>query len=56
MLYTQPTPGVACTGAVIAIIGAYPSIAVDLAWIGSSAGGDVRKGTKIPQSNQKLLT
>lgn len=44
VLYTQSKPGVAYAGAVIAAMGVFPTIAVDLAWAGSAAGGDVRKG------------
>jgi hypothetical protein len=44
ILYTQARPGPAYAGAVIATVGVYPTIAVDLAWAGSAAGGDIRKG------------
>ena len=44
VLYTQSKPGAGYAGAVIAAMGVYPTIAVDLAWAGSAAGGDVRKG------------
>jgi hypothetical protein len=44
ILYTQETPGAGYAGAVLATMGVYPTIAVDLAWAGSAAGGDVRKG------------
>lgn len=44
VLYTQTKPGVAYVGAILAAVGVYPTIAVDLAWAGSAAGGDVRKG------------
>ncbi|KAF8070071.1 major facilitator superfamily domain-containing protein [Lyophyllum atratum] len=47
VLYTQEKPGVAYTGAVLAAMGAYPTIAIDLAWAGSSVGGDTRKGVVI---------
>lgn len=45
VLYTQTKPGAAYAGAVLAAVGVYPTIAVDLAWAGSAAGGDTRKGT-----------
>lgn len=45
VLYTQTKAGVAYAGAVLAAMGAYPTIAIDLAWAGSASGGDVRKGT-----------
>ncbi|RDB16719.1 hypothetical protein Hypma_002552 [Hypsizygus marmoreus] len=47
VLYTQAKAGVAYFGAVLAAMGAYPTIAIDLAWAGSAAGGDVRKGVLI---------
>ncbi|TFK67364.1 MFS general substrate transporter [Pluteus cervinus] len=47
VLYTQDKPGPAYIGAILAAVGVYPTIAVDLAWAGSAAGGDVRKGVVI---------
>ncbi|KAJ7646966.1 major facilitator superfamily domain-containing protein [Roridomyces roridus] len=47
VLYTQKVPGVAYAGAILAAVGVYPTIAVNLAWAGSIAGGDVRKGVVI---------
>ncbi|KAJ7497619.1 major facilitator superfamily domain-containing protein [Mycena latifolia] len=47
VLYTQRAPGAGYAGAVLAAVGVYPTIAVDLAWAGSIAGGDVRKGVVI---------
>ncbi|KAJ7217701.1 major facilitator superfamily domain-containing protein [Mycena pura] len=47
ILYTQKSPGAGYAGAVLAAVGVYPTIAVDLAWAGSIAGGDVRKGVVI---------
>ncbi|KAJ7693323.1 major facilitator superfamily domain-containing protein [Mycena rosella] len=47
VLYTQTAPGAGYAGAVLAAVGVYPTIAVDLAWAGSIAGGDVRKGVVI---------
>jgi MFS family permease len=47
VLYTQTRPGAAYAGAVLAAMGVYPTIAVDLAWAGGNAGGDVRKGKKL---------
>lgn len=44
VLYTEVRPGPAYAGAILAAVGVYPTIAVDLAWAGSIAGGDVRKG------------
>ncbi|KAF8893538.1 major facilitator superfamily domain-containing protein [Infundibulicybe gibba] len=47
VLYTQTSPGAGYAGAILAAIGVFPTIAVDLAWAGSAAGGDVRKGVVI---------
>ncbi|KAF7305963.1 hypothetical protein HMN09_00750700 [Mycena chlorophos] len=47
VLYTQTKPGPSYVGAVLAAVGVYPTIAVNLAWAGSIAGGDVRKGVVI---------
>jgi len=47
VLYTQTKAGVAYAGAVLAAMGAYPTIAIDLAWAGSASGGDVRKGVLL---------
>lgn len=44
ILYTQTKPGAAYAGAVLAAMGIYPTIAVDMAWVGSAAGGDTRRG------------
>ncbi|KAF9467417.1 major facilitator superfamily domain-containing protein [Collybia nuda] len=41
--YTQNTPGAGYVGAVLTTM-VYSTIAVELAWVGASAGGDVRKG------------
>lgn len=56
VLYTQERPGPAYVGAVLAAVGIYPTIAVDLAWVGSSAGGDIRKGRSllVPHSKGDL--
>ncbi|KIK02708.1 hypothetical protein K443DRAFT_96457 [Laccaria amethystina LaAM-08-1] len=43
ILYTQSSPGVSYFGTFLAAIGVFPTIPVDLAWVGSAAGGDVRK-------------
>jgi len=44
ILITETRPGVAYVGTIIAAAGIFPTIAVNLAWAGSAAGGDVRKG------------
>ncbi|KAJ6476017.1 major facilitator superfamily domain-containing protein [Mycena vitilis] len=47
VLYTTKSPGAGYAGAVLSAVGVYPTIAVDLAWAGSIAGGDVRRGVVI---------
>ncbi|KAF9449671.1 MFS general substrate transporter [Macrolepiota fuliginosa MF-IS2] len=47
ILYTQTRPGVSYGGAVLAAVGVYPTIAIALAWAGSAAGGDIRKGVTL---------
>jgi hypothetical protein len=47
VLYTQTKPGAAYAGAVLAAMGAYPTIAIDLAWAGSAVGGDIQKGVVL---------
>ncbi|KAJ7272076.1 major facilitator superfamily domain-containing protein [Mycena haematopus] len=47
VLYTTKSPGAGYAGAVLSAVGVYPTIAVDLAWAGSMAGGDVRRGVVI---------
>lgn len=44
ILITEKRPGVAYVGTIIAAAGIFPTIAVNLAWAGSAAGGDVRRG------------
>ncbi|KAF8199780.1 major facilitator superfamily domain-containing protein [Mycena galopus ATCC 62051] len=41
------SPGAGYAGAVLSAVGVYPTIAVNLAWAGSIAGGDVRRGVVI---------
>ncbi|KAJ2912718.1 hypothetical protein MD484_g7692, partial [Candolleomyces efflorescens] len=47
VLISQSTPGVSYFGAILAAVGVYPTIAVDLAWAGSMAGGDICKGVTL---------
>lgn len=47
VLYTQTSPGASYAGAVIAAVGVFPTIAVDLAWAGSNAGGDMKCGVVL---------
>ena len=44
ILITVPIPTVGYAGTFIATIGVFPATAVNLAWVGSVAGGEVRKG------------
>lgn len=47
VLYTQTEPGPSYVGTFLAAAGVFPTIAVNLAWAGSMAGGDIRKGVVI---------
>lgn len=47
ILYTTKTPGASYVGAVFAAMGAYPTIAIDVAWAGSAVGGDIQKGVAL---------
>ncbi|KAJ2932279.1 hypothetical protein H1R20_g4820, partial [Candolleomyces eurysporus] len=47
ILISQSRPGVSYFGAILAAVGVYPTIAVDLAWAGSMAGGDICKGVTL---------
>jgi len=47
VLYTQSEPGAGYAGSIIACMGVYPTIAVNLAWAGGNAGGDVKRGVVI---------
>jgi len=47
MLYTQRAPGAAYAGAVLAAVGVFPIVPVQIAWAGGNAGGDVKRGVVI---------
>ncbi|TFK66245.1 MFS general substrate transporter [Pluteus cervinus] len=47
ILDTQDKPGSAYVGTILVAVGVYSTIAVDVAWASSTAGGDVRKGVVI---------
>ena len=47
ILYTQTSPGVSYAGTILAAVGVFPTIAVDLAWASSNAGGDLKRGIVI---------
>jgi MFS family permease len=44
VLYTQNSAGVGYAGTFLAAVGVFPTIAVDLAWAGGNAGGDMKRG------------
>ncbi|KAI9570109.1 major facilitator superfamily domain-containing protein [Boletus coccyginus] len=47
VLYTQTSAGASYAGAILAAVGVFPTIAVNLAWASSNAGGDVKRGIVI---------
>ncbi|KAG1771632.1 MFS general substrate transporter [Suillus placidus] len=47
LLYCGGRAGMSYAGTCLAAIGVYPTIAVDLAWAGSNAGGDLKRGVVI---------
>ena len=47
MLYTQKAAGAGYAGAVLAAVGVFPTIAVDIAWAGGNAGGDLKRGVVL---------
>ncbi|KAJ8584568.1 MFS general substrate transporter [Rhizopogon salebrosus TDB-379] len=47
LLYCDGRAGPSYIGACLCAIGIYPTIAVDLAWVGSNAGGDFKRGVAI---------
>ncbi|KAG2363325.1 MFS general substrate transporter [Suillus spraguei] len=47
LLYCGGSAGMSYAGTCLAAIGVYPTIAVDLAWAGSNAGGDLKRGVVI---------
>ncbi|KAF8647029.1 hypothetical protein AX16_006866 [Volvariella volvacea WC 439] len=47
ILYTQTRSGVAYAGTVLVALGVCPCIPVGVAWAGSMAGGDVRRGVVL---------
>ena len=47
VLYTQKAAGAGYAGALIAAAGVFPTVAVDLAWAGGNAGGDLKRGVVI---------
>jgi MFS family permease len=47
VLYTQKAAGAGYAGAVLAAVGVFPTIAVDIAWAGGNAGGDLKRGVVL---------
>jgi hypothetical protein len=47
VLYTQTAAGAGYAGALLAAAGVFPTVAVDLAWVGGNAGGDLKRGVVI---------
>jgi MFS family permease len=47
LLYCDGRAGPSYVGACLCAIGIFPTIAVDLAWVSSNAGGDLKRGVAI---------
>lgn len=47
VLYTQHSASASYAGTVLAAVGVFPTIAVDLAWSSSNAGGDTKRGVVL---------
>ncbi|KDQ27499.1 hypothetical protein PLEOSDRAFT_1104187 [Pleurotus ostreatus PC15] len=47
VLYTTSTPGAGYVGCIIAAVGVFPTVPVDLAWIGGNVGGTLKRGVAI---------
>jgi hypothetical protein len=47
VLITQKSAGASYVGAILAATGVYPCVPVTLAWAGSNAGGDMRRGVAL---------
>ncbi|KZP18356.1 MFS general substrate transporter [Athelia psychrophila] len=47
LLYNTDKPGAGYAGAVLAAIGAFPTVAVAVAWMGGNAGGEMKRGVVI---------
>jgi hypothetical protein len=47
VLYTQTGPNAGYAGAIIACMGAFPTIAVNIVWAGGNAGGDAKRGVVL---------
>ncbi|EIW82847.1 MFS general substrate transporter [Coniophora puteana RWD-64-598 SS2] len=47
ILYTTDSAGPSYAGSIIAAVGVFPTIAVNLAWASANAGGDMKRGVAI---------
>lgn len=47
VLDTQKNAGASYAGAVLAAVGVFPTVAINLAWVSSNAGGDLKRGVAI---------
>ncbi|KAG2061068.1 MFS general substrate transporter [Suillus hirtellus] len=47
LLYCSVRAGPSYVGACLAAAGVYPTVAIALAWVGSSAGGDLKRGVAL---------
>jgi len=47
LLYCSTQPGPSYTGAVLAATGTFPPVAIILAWVGSNAGGNLKRGVAL---------
>ncbi|EGO25330.1 hypothetical protein SERLADRAFT_368727 [Serpula lacrymans var. lacrymans S7.9] len=47
ILYVEDRPGPSYAGAILAAVGVFPTVAVELAWVASGAGGDMKRGVAI---------
>ncbi|KAF8308591.1 hypothetical protein F5887DRAFT_1057483 [Amanita rubescens] len=51
ILITQTKPVVSYVGSIVAVTGHFSTVGIGLAWAGSIAGGDVRKGMTLAMGN-----
>ncbi|KAG8214488.1 major facilitator superfamily domain-containing protein [Butyriboletus roseoflavus] len=51
LLYTQTSPGPAYFGTVLSAMGVFSAVPVDLAWVSSNAGGDIKRAVAIAMMN-----
>lgn len=47
VLYTQTDAAASYSGAVLAAVGVFPTIAVAIAWVASTAGGETKRGVVL---------